>query len=138
MSGAPVHGPQELLAAARQLLERPEAGTAGVWPRAAALLGRQALELLLAELWQRRAPGTEEASMRAQLICLPRYLDAALAGRVAYAWGALSDACHQHAYELAPTAPELRRWLHVVEELGDAGAGDEPTRPPVPASPRLS
>jgi hypothetical protein len=34
--------PEELLTAARQLIQRPDAATAGVWPRAAALLARQA------------------------------------------------------------------------------------------------
>ena len=36
---------EELLAAARRLVDRPDAAMAGVWPRAAALLARQALEL---------------------------------------------------------------------------------------------
>jgi hypothetical protein len=40
--------PEELLAAARRLIERPDAATAGVWPRAAALLTRQALEQTMA------------------------------------------------------------------------------------------
>ncbi len=112
--------PLELLVMARQLLDRPEEGAAGVWPRAAALLGRQALEQFLADLWRQRAPGTEQASMRAQLACLSSYLDEETAGRVAYAWGALSDACHQHPYELAPTASELRRWLQAVERLAQS------------------
>lgn len=34
----------ETLAVAQGLLQKPEAGTAGIWPRAAALLARQALE----------------------------------------------------------------------------------------------
>ena len=123
MSEAALETPGELLQTARGLLERGESGTSGLWARASALLGRQALERLLADLWRLQAPGTEEASMRAQLICLPRYLEPRLAGRVAYAWGALSSACHQHAYELAPTVPELRGWLAVVEELG---AEDDP------------
>ncbi len=112
--------PLALLVMARHLLDRPEEGAAGVWPRAAALLGRQALEQFLADLWRQRAPGTEQASMRAQLACLSSYLDEETAGRVAYAWGALSDACHQHPYELAPTASELRRWLQAVERLAQS------------------
>ena len=46
--------PEELLAAARRLVERPDAVTAGVWPRAAALLARQALEVAMAALWAAR------------------------------------------------------------------------------------
>ena len=57
--------PDRLLKAARTLLERPDARTAGVWPRGAAHLTRQALELLLDELWRKRAPGTENTSTRA-------------------------------------------------------------------------
>jgi hypothetical protein len=47
---------EDLLAATRRLVEHPDAGTAGVWPRAAALLARQALELAIAGLWAGR-PG---------------------------------------------------------------------------------
>ena len=110
--------PDRLLNAARTLLERPDARTAGLWPRAAAHLARQALELLLDDLWRKRAPGTEKTSTRAQLICLPAYVgDNGLAGRVAYTWNALSHACHHHAYELAPTFAELADWIKTVERL---------------------
>jgi hypothetical protein len=111
--------PERLLQAARRLLERPDARTVGLWPRAAAYLTRQALELLLDELWKKRAPGTEETSTRAQLICLPSYVENNLSGRVSYTWNALSHACHHHSYELAPTATELRDSLEVAQELLD-------------------
>jgi hypothetical protein len=64
--------PEELLAAARRLVDRPDAATAGVWPRAAALLARQALELVLAGLWaaQPQATGLSGCTMRSQLLCL--------------------------------------------------------------------
>ena len=42
---------EDLLTEARRLVEHPDAGTAGVWPRAAALLARQALEQAMAGLW---------------------------------------------------------------------------------------
>jgi hypothetical protein len=107
-----------LLRAARALVESPRAATAGIWPRAAALLARQALEAALADHWAGRAPGLERASMRAQLACLPDYLpDRRLAADTAFAWAALSEACHHHAYELAPTASELGAWLDAVERL---------------------
>jgi hypothetical protein len=112
--------PPELVQAGRVLLQRPEPATVGLWPRAAALLGRQALEANLAALWAARAPGVERCSMRAQLACLPRYVDPALAGRVAFTWAALSAACHHHVYELSPTAGELSRWLDTCDELGAA------------------
>ena len=63
----------KLLTEARNLLQRPDAMTAGIWPRATALLTRQSLELALDDLWHRRAPGVEQCSARAQLLCLPSY-----------------------------------------------------------------
>lgn len=108
-----------LLGAANRLLASPSMDTAGVWSRAATHLARQSLEGLLDELWRARAPGTESCSTRAQLICLPFYVgDEKLARRVAHTWNALSHACHHHAYELAPTAPELQSWIAVIQELG--------------------
>jgi hypothetical protein len=60
----------------------------------------------------------ERASARAQLACLPEYLgDAALAWEIVFTWSALSNACHHHAYELAPTAAELERRLDAVSRL---------------------
>lgn len=89
-----------LLATARDMIERVDPMTAGIWPRATALLARQVLESALDDLWRRRAPGLELCSARAQLLCLPAYLrgEEALAERVSYAWAGLSRACHQHAY----------------------------------------
>jgi hypothetical protein len=107
-----------MIAAARKLLERPDPKTAGLWPRGAALLARQALEHALDEFWQKRAPGVEKCSARAQLLCLPQYLRKDdLAVRASYAWAGLSRACHHHAYELPPTAGELESWIATVEEL---------------------
>jgi hypothetical protein len=110
--------PAELLDAAREMVGRPRPGTAGLWSRAAALLGRQALESALDELWSRTAPGIERASMRCQLLCLPAYVqDAEVVGRAAHAWIALTQACHHHPYELPPTAEELDRWLDAVQAM---------------------
>jgi hypothetical protein len=110
---------EELLAAARRLVEHPDAGTAGVWPRAAALLARQALEQAMAGLWagQPEADGLSDRAMRSQLLCLTAYVDEDVATRATYLWAALSRACHYHPYELAPTASELTRWLHEASEL---------------------
>jgi hypothetical protein len=112
---------QGLLRIARDLVQRPDPRTAGIWPRASALLARQALEAALDDLWKRRAPGLEQCSMKAQLLCLPAYLpkDVELATRVSYAWTGLSRATHHHAYELPPAAEELRGWLETVEEFAE-------------------
>ena len=102
------------------MLARVDPDTAGLWPRASALLARQALEASVQRLWRRRALDLPGCSMRVQLICLRIYLgDADLAARASHAWSALSRACHHHPYELAPTAGELRVWFGVVEELID-------------------
>ena len=133
-----------LLAHARDLLERSDPSTAGIWPRATALLTRQALEGALDDLWRRRAPGVEACSAKAQLLCLPSYLHGAeaLAERVAYAWAGLSRASHQHAYELPPTSSEVIVWIEVVEQLvaqvesTTAPAGETMVKPSRPSSKR--
>jgi len=110
--------PAELLARARALVAHPSPGTTGLWPRAAALLARQAIETGMNQLWAARAPGVQTLTARAQLTCLPEYLrDERLAGEVAFAWGRLSDACHHHAYDLGPTAAELEARFAVVDRL---------------------
>jgi hypothetical protein len=120
--------PQELLTAAMRLMRRNDAGTAGIWPRAAALLARQALELAMAEMWAAKpqATGLSRCSMRSQILCLAAYLDPDTATRAAYLSAALSHACHYHPYELAPTAAELTGCLdqaaQVVTQMQAAGA----------------
>jgi hypothetical protein len=110
--------PAGTLAMAESLLARADAGTAGLWPRAAALLARQALEQGLDGYWLRRKMRLEACGTRQQLLCLREYLgDDALAGRAHHTWAALSQACHHHAYELAPGHGELRTWLGTVGEL---------------------
>jgi len=110
--------PEDLLGEARQLVDRPSTELAGLWPRAAALAARRALEETLDALWKHRAPGLERASARAQLACLRTFLrDDELAGDVTFAWSALSDACHHHDYELTPTSAELQGSFDVVARL---------------------
>ena len=111
--------PDELLAAAGRIVERPDAATAGVWPRAAAFLARQALERAMASLWaaEPRAAGLAESPMRSQILCLTAFLALDTAARAAYLFAALSRACHYHPYELAPTAAELTRWLTETASL---------------------
>lgn len=110
-----------LTAEARGLAGRGEASAAGLWPRAAAALARQALELALRELWQHRAHGVEDCSTHAQLLCLGEYLrDEELAAAARQAWAALSRVCHHHPYELPPSAAELRHWIGEVERLARA------------------
>lgn len=111
--------PEELLTAARRLIDRPDAAIAGAWPRAAALLARQALERAMTALWTAdpQATGLAGGKMRSQLLCLTAYLDQDTAARAAYLSAALSRACHYHSYELAPTAAELTGWLDDATRL---------------------
>lgn len=109
----------DLLHAARALASQPGDDTRGLWPRASALLARQSLEAALKTYWSMTAPGTEDASMRAQLLCLEGYLPAPVARQAYQVWTALSRASHHHAYELAPTREELLSWfdaVHIVVE----------------------
>jgi hypothetical protein len=116
-----------LIVLARGLLERPDAATSGWWPRAAALLARQALEQALCDYWGQMEPGMTRASTRAQFLCLREYLkNDELVGSAHHTWQALSEACHHHPYQLSPTSKELCGWLSatewIVEEL-EMGVG---------------
>lgn len=116
--GEPDTVARALLASVDDLLNRASPATAGLWPRAATLLTRQALEEALRTFWSKRAPGVEACSARAQLLCLGRHIgDEALAQRAHVVWAALSGACHYHPYDLAPTREELRGWRDVVLEV---------------------
>lgn len=57
--------------------------------------------------------------MASLLVCLQIvYEDAPfVAERADFAWAHLSSACHQHAFELNPTATEALRLLDLVGEL---------------------
>lgn len=112
--------PPELLEMAQQLLERKDAKTAGLWPRAAALLARQALETALDDFWKaKKLEFATHGGRRQQLICVREYMDPEKAGEIAHAWSALSRACHHHPYELAPTVGELEGWMGTVTTLGN-------------------
>jgi hypothetical protein len=115
--------PTQLLAAARDVAGRDAAATAGLWPRAAALLARQALEAAIDDLWRATEPQMVEASARARFLCLPACGVAPyLVADAAQTWGALSSACHRHAYELPPTAGELESLCERVERIVQATA----------------
>ena len=118
----------ELAAAARRFMlggasqgaptRAHDRGTFGLWPRAVALLGRQALEQGLDDLWGALAPRVREASRHAQLLCIGEFVrDEELVSAVRHAWHGLSRACHHQVYELPPAAAELERWLDAVERL---------------------
>ena len=109
--------PADLLAAAQRLLARPDARTAGIWPRAAALLARQALEQGLDTYWRGKGLKLDMLGTKPQLICLQAYFsDSEVARRASHAWSALTQACHHHPYELSASPAELQAWLTTVAE----------------------
>jgi hypothetical protein len=85
--------------------------------QAIATLTRQALETSIDAYWADIAPGAERATMNVQLLCLPLYAGAEVAGLAGAAWSALSGVCHVRAYDLSPTADELRRWVNDVDTV---------------------
>ncbi|MFD8077687.1 hypothetical protein ACFV3E_34120 [Streptomyces sp. NPDC059718] len=91
--------------------------TTGVWPRAAALLLRLALEEGLRQYWRNVRPELAHCPTHAQALCLESYTGAELARRWSAVWSGLSKACHYHSYELSPTAGELRAWRDEVAAL---------------------
>jgi hypothetical protein len=108
----------EILERATDLLNHPTAETAGLWPRATAVLARQALEVGLHEALSAKILGIRNAPVRVQLLCLQSYLeDTKTAHEVNLAWWALSRACHHLSYELPPTAPELEGLIDVVRRF---------------------
>ncbi len=109
-----------LLDTADRLLAHVVPGTRGVWPRAVAFALRAALEMELDAYWRRVQPEVVHAPMRSQLLLLRSYTGADVAAEAVEAWHVLSRACHHHAYELAPTAQELRRWLQQVRSISEA------------------
>jgi hypothetical protein len=110
--------PGTLLDTARDLLSRASPETAGLWPRAAALLARQALEMALRDYWGEARADMSRLPYRQQLICLQRLLTPReVAAETGHAWAALSRSCHHHPYELAPGAQELSGLFEIVERF---------------------
>jgi hypothetical protein len=109
--------PTDLLAEANRLLATVVPGTRGRWPRACAWLTRLALEQALDEYWSGTLPEAVNCGVRPQLLMLPQYAGASTAGQAAEAWFGLARATHHHAYDLAPTAAELRRWYDLVRAV---------------------
>lgn len=84
--------------------------------RMAAWLARAALEDGVVQRLDRLGHDTRLASMRSRLTCL-FVLDDECAADAEFAWNRLSGACHQHAFELAPNASEVRALLAQVQRV---------------------
>lgn len=115
--------PATLLAEVHRLIDSVPPRSEGVWARSAALLTRQALEAAVRAKLDSYSEGLDDASFRAQMLCLQGVInDSDVARDANYLWAALSSATHHSGYELAPTVADLREWLvgveRVVEVLG--------------------
>jgi hypothetical protein len=106
---------EALLRLARAMLANP-AVPDPVAVRTAALLARMSLEHDVADRVAAAFPGTDGASMRAQLLCL-RSVDERTGEDASHLYGALSSACHHHPYELGPGADEMGVLLDEVARL---------------------
>ena len=92
-------------------------GAAGGSARLAAFLARQALEELVVERCVALGVDIERPSMRSRLVILRSLDTPERADAAALAWNRLSNACHHHAYELAPTVAEVRHLCGLVTFL---------------------
>lgn len=95
--------------------------------RRACWLARAALEALVDDLLAAHQIRAPLASERAKLSCLEGVSgeDRTLVARVEYAWSRLSEACHQHAYELTPTHQEAEHLLGLVRQVAERAHSGE-------------
>jgi len=114
----PSPAPAVLLSEVRRLIDAVPPQSEGVWARSAALLTRQALEGAVRAKLSDYSDGLDDASFRAQLLCLQGVIsDTDVAREAHYLWAALSSATHHWGYELAPTVSDLRQWLEGAEQV---------------------
>jgi hypothetical protein len=95
-----------LLEQADRILSGAVALPRGRGARIAAVLARSAVEDIVANLCTSHGVDASASSMRVKLATLVA-VDEPQAGELSMAWWALSRACHQHAYEIAPSHSEV-------------------------------
>lgn len=96
--------------------------------RAAAWVTRSALEEVVSGLVRAKGLDPGNATTRTLLGCIEvLYQEDAphIASEAQYAWDALTQASHHHAYELAPTHAEVRTLTDLVRRV--AGHAATPT-----------
>jgi hypothetical protein len=106
--------PQKVLELARAVLDGRHAVPSSQLSRMAALLARQALEQAVDVLC---GPEMRRATMRSRLLYLRVLVGPQTADRASIAWSGLSQACHQHAYELTPTRGEVDYLMGLVSTV---------------------
>ena len=89
--------------------------------RRACWLARAALESAVIDLLSARGIDVTKASERGKLSCLEGAYadDRQLTSRAEYAWSRLSEACHQHAYQLSPTHVEAKQLIELVAGVAE-------------------
>jgi hypothetical protein len=90
--------------------------------RRACWLARAALEELIVDMLAAKGVNCANASERSKLSCLEGAYatNRRVVFRTEFAWNRLSEACHQHAYQLAPTNSEAIHLIALVTSLVDA------------------
>jgi hypothetical protein len=109
--------PTGLVDAAYDVLDRPGAPQSSLYPMAAALLARQALEARVQSEWRGDEVSLALTSMTNQCHALRQLRDPAIAGRVFDTWSSLSRACHHHPYDLSPSPDEMKTLISDVRLL---------------------
>ena len=90
---------------------------------AAALLLRQAVETAIDAIYDTHAPGLGGCSSRAELACLPFFVDDTdLSHDAAYCWHRLTRACHHDEYDLPPSAREIEHLAGIARRLAECAA----------------
>ena len=80
------------------------------------------MESAVDDLLDTKHRSAPDATMRSKLTVLQVAFgkdDDDLLARADYAWSGLSQACHHHAFELAPTVTEVRHLIQLVGMLVD-------------------
>ena len=104
-----------LLGQAQRVINEPRPD--GLSSRMAAFLARQALELIVDQRCSDVGAPAPWASMRTKLAVLRSLDTEEAADSAAVAWSRLSSACHVHAFELQPSAAEIRHLCGIVASL---------------------
>lgn len=118
--------PTELLTIAHAVCDGQHPVPGMSQSRAACLITRQALELIVDALLANRQFACPDASTRTRMICLAVAYEKdgdRVGHRAETAWRRLSAACHHHAYELSPTRGETKALLEEVAWLDELRTG---------------
>lgn len=107
------------------LLSQAQAVLDGAAPgrnRMACWIARSALEDAVRARLEDRGLNAGDGSMRSLLTCfeVAYATDPQLVDSATHAWAGLSNACHHHAFELAPTAVEAQRLIDTVHRIAAA------------------